>query len=345
MTKIRKQVYDDFVEITAPTPTAIDLEEIASGTVTTPDAGTKSLFLDSLDSTLKTKDENGVIEALGSGSGGGLQPVFIDHTSIPAELVRNRIYEADFSGAAANSTLVVTFPEGTGSETFILGFRITGLSQGSTVTFQTTNSQNIFFPDGTTDTTITNINAKTYFEFAWDQSRYVYGDVDSPTFADLSASLGPVEVDTLTADSVTATTYNNLPVASDSLDGIVNQIEQNFAGRKNFNSRVTATSFEHVSTVTPLANSPTAIADYNAQGLSGIYLVTCSRGANGASYSAASISIVACTTSSSAIVSELRADPDCVITASGGTVYAQTPTYIGQDFKSTFVPLMRFEII
>jgi hypothetical protein len=198
MTKLIKVKNDDLTEVTQPVPTAVEFEEIASGSVELPVGTNKSIFLDSLDGEYKNIDSLGVVSPFGSGGGGGLQPVFIDHTSIPAELVRNRIYEADFSGAPVDSTLVVTFPEGTGSETFILGFRITGLSQGSTVTFVTTNTQDIFFPDATTDTTITGVNAKTYFEFAWDQTRFVYGDVDSPTFADLSASLGDVEVDTLT---------------------------------------------------------------------------------------------------------------------------------------------------
>jgi hypothetical protein len=226
MTKLIKVKNDDLTEVTQPVPTAVEFEEIASGSVELPTGTNKSMFLDSLDGEYKNIDSLGVVSPFGSGGGGGLQPVFIDHTSIPAELVRNRIYEADFSGAPVDSTLVVTFPEGTGSETFILGFRVTGLSQGSTVTFVTTNTQDIFFPDATTDTTITGVNAKTYFEFAWDQTRFVYGDVDSPTFADLSASLGNVEVDTLTVDSIVLNTE-----ITDGVAAVGTVIEAGYAGQ------------------------------------------------------------------------------------------------------------------
>jgi hypothetical protein len=181
---IRKQKFNASAPTAQPIPIGYDYESIDSASVPTPPANTLTVFRDTLDGELKTKDENGVISPLGSGGGGGLQPNFIDHTNIPSELVRNRIYEADFSGATAGSTLTVTFPEGVGTETFIIGFRITGLSENSSVTFQTTNSQNIFFPDATTDTSLTGVNTPTYLEFAWDQSRYVYGDVYDPTYID-----------------------------------------------------------------------------------------------------------------------------------------------------------------
>lgn len=183
MTKLIKVKYDDLTEVAQSAPQAVEFEEIASGSVDLPVSTNKSIFLDSFDQEFKAIDSLGVVSTFG-GSAGGLQPVFIDHTGIPAELIRDRIYEADFSGATAGSTLTVTFPEGTGAETFIIGFRITGLSENSSVTFQTTNSQNIFFPDATTDTSLTGVNTPTYLEFAWDQSRYVYGDVYDPTYID-----------------------------------------------------------------------------------------------------------------------------------------------------------------
>lgn len=135
-----------------------------------------------------------------------------------------------------------------------------------------------------------------------------------------------------------------VPEATADQAGTVSTGDQVWSGNKEFIDGASGKIFEKLSTVNALSNSTTTVIGNAADGLNGMYMVTCSRGPTGGSYSAASISIVAIVTGSSAVVVSLRSDPDCVITAVGGSVFAQTiSAYNGQSFKTTFIPLMVFE--
>lgn len=127
-------------------------------------------------------------------------------------------------------------------------------------------------------------------------------------------------------------------------------ITANQAGEVDFpqpttTTRVTGTSFEAASTVTVLNDTtPTTVLSGVSNNLKGTYIVTVSRSATGGSYAAQSIAIIAITTIGSALLATLRSDPDVVISLSGGTIQAQTiPSYDGNSFKATAVPLMRYE--
>ena len=203
MTITRKVSYDDLLEIAQSNPTGVQFEEIDSGDVITPEVGNKTIFLDDLDDEFKTKDSNGLISPLGGGAGGGgLTTVYIDHTNIPAELIRDRLYVCDFSGASPG-TLTLTYPEGVAAENFKTGIVIATLADGVTVEVVTTNSQPILFPDASTDTGFDNISVETEFILFWDQAnlRYVYSDDYFPTYANFTGSVGDVEFDTITVNT------------------------------------------------------------------------------------------------------------------------------------------------
>jgi len=136
-----------------------------------------------------------------------------------------------------------------------------------------------------------------------------------------------------------------LPPASATEAGTVTPEDQTFSGKKTFTETTTGNIFESYSSKTVLSSSsPTLVANGVVNNLSGMYMVTISRSNTGGSYSAMSNAFINITSSGSAVLSHVRQDPDCTITASGGSVFAQAGApYNGQTYKATFVCLMRFE--
>lgn len=146
---------------------------------------------------------------------------------------------ANVSYASSSSELLMVLPEGLGSETYKIGVIVTSIAEGMTVAFETSNSQTILLPNGSNTTTkIDEMPVATEFLFSWDQTKYNFSDDWSPLFADLSGSIGDLTVDTLTAE-----TYENLPLATDTEAGTVPNYEKNLA--YDFN----VSGFSDISTV------------------------------------------------------------------------------------------------
>jgi len=162
-----------------------------------------------------------------------------------------------------------------------------------------------------------------------------------PTWADANLESYPV----INLQTPVAAGALGLPPASATEAGTVTPEDQTFSGKKTFTETTTGNIFESYSSKTVLSSSsPTLVANGVVNNLSGMYMVTISRSGTGGSYSAMSNAFINITSSSSAVLSHVRQDPDCTITASGGRVFAQASApYNGQTYKATFVCLMRFE--
>ena len=204
MTKIRRVKYNDTAEVAQSAPSAVEFEEIASGSVELPTNPNKAIFLDDLDNQMKVIDSGGVITELGGGGSGGLGLAFIDHTNVPAELIRNTEYVCDFSGATTDLNLVL--PEGTGAETFRIAVTLTKTSDAYVVNLNTTNSQVIALPTSPDTETITGITEATAFAVEFDQTNYNWKDAYFPTViateqANVITSAGDLSTTKLTATS------------------------------------------------------------------------------------------------------------------------------------------------
>jgi len=209
MTKIRRSKYNDLAPVAQSAPSAVEFEEIASGSVELPTNPNKAIFLDDLDNQMKVIDSGGVITELGGGGSGGLGLAFIDHTNVPAELIRNTEYVCDFSGATTDLDLIL--PEGTGSETFRIAVTLTKVSSTYAVNVNTTNSQVIALPTLPDTETITNITEATAFAVEFDQTKYNWKDSHFPTFANLTGSVPFDEI----------TVQNDITVLGEITDGVL----------------------------------------------------------------------------------------------------------------------------
>ncbi len=235
MTKLIKVKYDDLTEVAQSAPQAVEFEEIASGSVSLPVNPNKSIFLDSLDQEFKAIDSSGVVTPFGGGGTGGLGLSIIDHTSIPAQLVRNTEYVCDFS--AATTDLTLTLPVGTGSETFrILVNIIQPISDTQySVSVLTQSGQLVKldkFPSGIDG--VTDIQEPAALYFTWEQSDYQYSDTWFPNFQNLT---GNVPFDDITVSGVI-----NGGEATSTQAGTVSTAGQTFAGDKTFEGKVTVES-------------------------------------------------------------------------------------------------------
>lgn len=99
MTDIRVKKFNDLLETDNPAYDGFDYGPVAQIDIPTPETGTKTQFLDSLDNQMKIMDDSRVVTELGGGGSGGLGLAFIDHTNVPAELIRNTEYVCDFSNS------------------------------------------------------------------------------------------------------------------------------------------------------------------------------------------------------------------------------------------------------
>lgn len=86
MTIIRKTKFNDFQDVAQPVPVGQEFEPIDAGTVDTPAAPNKTLFLDSADGLFKIKDENGNVELANLNEWGSITGTLSNQTDLQAEL-------------------------------------------------------------------------------------------------------------------------------------------------------------------------------------------------------------------------------------------------------------------